>query len=86
MPGKVNIYKVFAAYRTNDKHILTYNDFTIVENRRSYIQDILDEKFDTGLVKADVDVSEESNILTLSTCCGMTGKRWLVQAVLEEVR
>jgi sortase B len=86
MPGKVNIYKVFAAYRTNDKHILTYNDFSNIDVRKAYLQNMFDKKFDTGIVKDDVDVDEKSNILTLSTCCGMTGKRWMVQAVLEESR
>jgi sortase B len=86
MPDKVNIYTVFAAYRTDDRHILSYNDFSKVENRQAYLKNIFDEKFDTGIVKNDMEVGEESNILTLSTCCGMTGKRWMVQAVLTEVR
>ena len=49
-----------------------------------YIKNIFDKNFDTGIVKNDEMVDVDSNLLTLSTCCGMDGKRWLVQAVRTE--
>lgn len=81
IPGEVLTYHVFAAYRTNDRHIFTYNDFSDKDVRKSYLDGIFDEKFDMGTVKSDDDVDVDSCVLTLSTCCGMDGKRWLVQAV-----
>lgn len=82
LPGRRLVYEVFAAYRTDDRHILTYNDFSRTEVRQSYLDEIFAEKYDTGTVKNDETVDVDSHILTLSTCCGMSGKRWLVQAVL----
>ena len=84
MPDAVMCYSVFAAYRTNDRHIFTYNDFGDNEVRRMYIKNIFDKNFDTGIVKNDETVDVDSKLLTLSTCCGMDGKRWLVQAVRTE--
>ncbi len=81
LPGKVLTYHVFAAYRTNDRHIFTYNDFSDKEVRKRYLDGIFDKEFDTGTVKNDDKVDIDSHVLTLSTCCGMDGKRWLVQAV-----
>lgn len=81
LPDRVIRYEVFAAYRTNDRHILTYNDFSDNDVRENYIQNIKDKNFDEGIVKNDQNIDIDSILLTLSTCCGMDGKRWLVQAV-----
>lgn len=81
LPDRVIRYEVFAAYRTNDRHILTYNDFSDNGVRENYIQNIKDKNFDEGIVKNDQNIDIDSTLLTLSTCCGMDGKRWLVQAV-----
>ena len=43
---------------------------------------IFDENFDTGVVQNDQKIDVDSRLLTLSTCCGMDGKRWIVQSVL----
>lgn len=81
-PNSTLCYTVFAAYRTNDRHIFTYNDFSDKKGRRSYIDGIFDENFDTGVVQNDQKIDVDSRLLTLSTCCGMDGKRWIVQSVL----
>ncbi len=81
LPDRVIRYEVFAAYRTNDRHILTYNDFSDKAVRDNYIQNIKDKNFDEGIVKNDQNIDIDSTLLTLSTCCGMDGKRWLVQAI-----
>ena len=67
---------------TDDRHIFTYNDFSDKKGRRSYIDGIFDENFDTGVVQNDQKIDVDSRLLTLSTCCGMDGKRWIVQSVL----
>lgn len=84
LPDRTLRFEVFAAYRTDDRHILTYNDFSKKEARQSYLNKIYDEEFDVGTVKNDETVDVDSSILTLSTCCGIDGKRWLVQGVLAE--
>ncbi len=84
LPDAVICYKVFAAYRTDDRHIFTYNDFGMLDVRQTYLDNIFDGNFDTGTVKNDEKIDVDSRILTLSTCCGMDGKRWLVQAVLRD--
>ena len=81
-PNSTLCYTVFAAYRTNDRHIFTYNDFSDKKGRRSYIDGIFDENFDIGVVQNDQKIDVDSRLLTLSTCCGMDGKRWIVQSVL----
>ena len=73
-PNSTLCYTVFAAYRTNDRHIFTYNDFSDKKGRRSYIDGIFDENFDTGVVQNDQKIDVDSRLLTLSTCCGMDGK------------
>ena len=86
LPDRVMRYEVFAAYRTNDRHILTYNDFSDKEVRKEYLLNIKSERFDEGIVKNDQNIDIDSRLLTLSTCCGMDGKRWLVQAVkIDEI-
>ena len=86
LPDAVICYKVFAAYRTDDRHIFTYNDFGMLDVRQTYLDNIFDGNFDTGTVKNDEKIDVDSRILTLSTCCGMDGKRWLVQAVkIDEI-
>ena len=86
LPDRVLRYEVFAAYRTNDRHILTYNDFSDKEVRENYLNNIKEKNFDEGIVKFDQNIDIYSLILTLSTCCGMDGKRWLVQSVkIDEV-
>ena len=53
LPDRVMRYEVFAAYRTNDRHILTYNDFSDKEVRKEYLLNIKSERFDEGIVKND---------------------------------
>ena len=45
LPDRVMRYEVFAAYRTNDRHILTYNDFSDKEVRKEYLLNIKSEKW-----------------------------------------
>ena len=84
LPGRTLCYKVFAAYRTNDRRVLATFDFDRKEDREKYLSSIFNENFETGIVKNDQRVDVEDKILTLSTCCGINGKRWIVQAVLWE--
>ncbi len=80
---KVLIYEIFAAYTTDNAHILYMNDFSTVEGRAQYLEEITNQKAVTGNIRPGVICSADSRILTLSTCVkGKSKNRFLVQAVL----
>ncbi len=77
-------YTVFAAYRYDDRHILKSFDFNDENVKKKYIDYIFEMKNLYSTVKNDQNVDIDSNILTLSTCCGDDDERWLVQAVMAD--
>lgn len=77
-------YTVFAAYRYDDRHILESFDFNDENVKKKYIDYIFEMKNLYSTVKNDQNVDIDSNILTLSTCCGDDDERWLVQAVMVD--
>lgn len=80
------VYKVFAVYRYDDRHILNSYDFSDDEIKKSYIEYIFNMKNLYATVKNDETVDVDSRILTLSTCCGNESERLLVQAVQIEIK
>lgn len=81
--NKVFVYEIFAAYKADDLHILYANDFSTREGRQDYLNQILNNSDEKANIKADVPVSVESHLITLSTCVkGESDRRYLVQAVL----
>ena len=76
-------YKVFAAYEYSNYHILLNHNFNSKEVFKNYLNKIFTYK---GNFDTDVELTEESRILTLSTCVANKGsRRYLVQAVLSAV-
>lgn len=85
-PDAILKYKIFAAYMADDKHVLLYyNQGETEENRKAYIDEIMDQRTMKASLNTAVSVDENSKILTLSTC-HRAGKnyRYLVQACLQE--
>lgn len=80
-PDMVYIYQTFAAYRYDDTYIPGKYDFMNEDGRRGYLDDIK-SCAENGIYEDDVDVRTDSRILTLSTCAGDGGERFLLQAVL----
>lgn len=79
---KVLVYEIWAAYESDNLHILYSNDFSTLSGRQIYLDQIY-HKADSANVRQDVMASEQSHILTLSTCIkGKSQNRFLVQAVL----
>lgn len=79
---KVLVYEIFAAYESDNLHILYSNDFTTVSGRQIYLDKIYNMA-DTANVRSDVQATEQGHVLTLSTCIkGKSENRFLVQAVL----
>lgn len=76
------VYEIYAAYTTNDAHILNTNDFSTELGRQAYLEASLAKAEAVGgYVRDDVDVTSDSVIVTLSTCTSWSDQRYLVQAV-----
>ncbi|MCD7708952.1 MAG: class B sortase, partial [Clostridiales bacterium] len=75
------VYEVFAAYSTDNSHVIASNDFSTEEGRQEYLDKLATLSEGKGNFR-DVELSTQSHILTLSTCIGNSSKRYLVQAVL----
>ena len=64
-------------------HILYSNDFTTPSGRQIYLDKIYNKAGSGANVRTDVQATEQSHVLTLSTCVkGRSQNRFLVQAVL----
>ena len=84
-PDKVLHYRVFAAYNTNDDHLLLNNDnFRDPEVFEAFEKSILAGDFYSGYVNEDAPLDRNSRILTLSTCNAYDDQRYLVQCLLVE--
>lgn len=84
--GKTYTYRVFAAYKTDNRHILERFDFGKTEgNRKAYLSSIMDNRTMDAQIDDSVSVDPDSKILTLSTHDSGDGqKRFLVQACQEK--
>lgn len=78
-------YKIIAAYRYSDDHLLKNQDMFTREGIREYLQKIPEYVMDAdGFLRDDIDKKEP--IITLSSCAsGDNTYRFLVQAVLVGV-
>lgn len=72
-------YRIFAAYKTDSDHQLSF-DYSTEELRQAYIDRIFTHSYSN--FDLDAPVSESSCILTLSTCIGDANYRYLVQGVM----
>ena len=77
-------YEIFAAYQSGDEHILYAHDG--FEDRKvygKYLEEILNMRSMGSVLKEGAEVTEDSRIITLSTCIsGKPDNRFLVQGVL----
>ena len=81
LPDRTLKYQVFAAVRFDDRYILGNYNFTDAEDFQSYLDEIRSSI--DGNVNPDVEVTQQSSILTLSTCIAeASDQRWLVNATL----
>lgn len=76
-------YQVFAAYKYDDRHLLYAFDYASEYGREKYVEEALGQRSMSAVYDEDVEVTSESNIITMSTCIGgQASNRFLVQAVL----
>jgi sortase B len=77
-------YQVFAIVEFSDVYIPdTYNEENI-SDREKYILDIRKAAEENGYIRADINITADTPIITLSTCIrGKENKRLLVVAVQQ---
>lgn len=81
IPGHILTYKIFAAYRYDNRHILNSFDFNDTAVFEEYLETVKNPK--SLIVRTrEVELNKDSKILTLSTCINNPAYRYLVQGVL----
>lgn len=82
-PEKVLVYDIFAAYEFDDRHLLIHFDNDNLSDREDYLEEVFSIRDMSAHFRNDVNVTTDSNILTLVTCIGSKpNNRYLVQGVL----
>lgn len=82
-PDHVLVYKIFAAYVYDDRHIMNSFDFRNIDVFNQYLKDIFEVRSMEKNLREDVTVTTADTIITMETCIGgRTNSRYLVQAVL----
>lgn len=80
----VYVYKIFAAYQTDNAHQLLNYDFSKKENLIAYLEGIDGRKQEPYVIDDSVDYGEAESLLTLSTCVMKERQfhlRYIVQAL-----
>ena len=82
-PEEVYVYEIFGAYANEAKHVLVVYDNETEAGRRAYLDDVFGIRSMSAHFRDDVEVTTDSNILTLVTCIsGRDNERYFVQGVL----
>ena len=84
--SKTLLYRVCAAYKFDDRHLVRNYDWSSTITRMSYFPWVRSEFRDMNSNFADVTVGPSDRILTLSCCTFVEGNRYLVQGLLVEER
>lgn len=80
----VYVYKIFAAYQTNNAHQLLNYDFSNKNTVKSYLENTASRMEEPKVYDEDTVFSEDDQILTLSTCVMKERQfhlRYLVQSL-----
>lgn len=81
-PGHIMTYRIFAAYRYDNRLILGAYDFSDPEVYERYLQECLNPTSMIRNVREGVELTADDRIVTLSTCISDARYRYLVQGVL----
>ncbi len=85
IPGHVLIYDIFAAYETDDRHVLTLCNYSDDEEYLAYLQSCLNPSTMVRTIREGTELTVDDKIITLSTCTSYytySNRRYLVQGVL----
>lgn len=86
MPDQILRYKIFAAYLTDNKHLLMNYNFWSKDEYQQYLNSIFSMRDMNAFIDTSTEVTTEDKIITLSTCyAGISTQRYLVQAVLVSI-
>lgn len=81
-PGHIKTYRIFSAYRYDNRHILNSFDFSDKAVFAEYLKFATNPNSLIKNVRKDVKVTADDQIVTLSTCISDKRYRYLVQGVL----
>ena len=82
-PENVFVYDIFASYAFDDRHILYHFDSGKMSDREDYLEEVLGIRDMYANFREEVEVTTDSNILTLVTCISTRpDQRYLVQGGL----
>ncbi len=83
MPNQTLKYRVFAAVVFDDRYILGSYSFVDSADFQKYLDEL--KSSINGHVNTDINVTQDTGILTLSTCIADSpNERWMVNATREE--
>lgn len=86
MPDQILRYKIFAAYLTDNRHLLMNYNFWSKDEYQQYLNSIFSMRDMNAFIDTSTEVTTEDKIITLSTCyAGISTQRYLVQAVLVSI-
>ena len=85
VPGHVLVYDIFAAYETDNRHVLTLCNYYDDEDYLEYLGTCLNPSTMVRNIREGVELTADDKIITMSTCTSYytyTNRRYLVQGVL----
>ncbi|MBR6513989.1 MAG: class B sortase [Clostridia bacterium] len=85
IPGHILVYEVFAAYETDNRHVLTLCNYYDDEEYLEYLNSCLNPSTMVRNIREGTELTVDDRIITLSTCTSYytyTNRRYLVQGVL----
>lgn len=87
MPEETRVYKIFAAYTYDNRHLLHSFYCEEPESFQNYLDEIFAIKDFDAHIDTDMEVTGDDYVITLSTCVesGDSAQRYLVQAVLVSI-
>ena len=86
MSNQILHYKIFAAYLTDNRHLLMNYNFWSKDEYQQYLNSIFSMRDINAFIDTSTEVTTEDKIITLSTCyAGISTQRYLVQAVLVSI-
>lgn len=82
-PTQILEYRIFAAYVTDNRHLLFAYDFSNPNVYTEYLREIMLKK---GNIDTTINLNSANKIISMQTCTGNDETRYLVQAVLADVK
>lgn len=84
LPDRTLVYEIFAAYTTDDSHILSAYNFKDKKVYQKYLDMVTNPRYMGANMREGTVVTTDNTIITLSTCVGGSPEnRYLVQGVLK---